>query len=142
MEKSFRSVCPLSTSLDILGDKWSLLIIRDMLFKCKMTFKEFAASSENIATNILAARLKMLEQYQIITKEKHRQNKKVNLYVLTSNGLKLLPVLLEIVLWSDHCLKGLNPSMVDIDINNMMRNPSDTIKKMEDHYLKTVSQFM
>ena len=66
----FRSGCPISSSLDVVGDKWSLLIIRDMLIKHKKTFKEISNSDEKIAPSILSARLKLLESYKLITKRK------------------------------------------------------------------------
>ena len=66
MKKEFRSGCPVSSSLDVVGDKWSLLIIRDMLVKHKKTFKQMSDSYEKIAPSILSARLKLLESYRLI----------------------------------------------------------------------------
>ena len=96
---TFRSICPISRSLDILGDKWTLLIIRDMIFFKKSTFKDFSSSQEKIATNILSNRLSRLETMEIITKSKSKENRRVNIYKLTDKGLQLLPVLLELSLW-------------------------------------------
>jgi DNA-binding HxlR family transcriptional regulator len=96
-----RSQCGISSTLDILGDKWSFLIIRDMLFFRKNTYGDFLRSQEKIATNILADRLVILESEGFITKELHPGNKSKHLYQLTTKGLDLLPVLLEIMLWSD-----------------------------------------
>ena len=96
---TFRSICPISRSLDLLGDKWTLLIIRDMIFFHKKTFKEFIASQEKIATNILSNRLARLETMEVICKSKLKTNRRVNIYTLTDKGLQLLPVLLELSLW-------------------------------------------
>ncbi len=96
-----RSQCGISSTLDILGDKWSFLIIRDMLFFRKNTYGDFLRSQEKIATNILADRLVLLESEGFITKESHPDNKSKFLYQLTPKGLDLLPILLEIMLWSD-----------------------------------------
>lgn len=96
-----RSDCPISTALDIFGDKWSLLIIRDMIFKGKNTYGDFLESGEKIATNILADRLALLEWAGIISKHKHPDSKAKILYKLTSKGIDLIPVLVEIIAWSD-----------------------------------------
>ena len=100
-----RSACAISSMLDILGDKWSLLIIRDMIFHGKKTYGEFLSSGEKISTNILADRLSLLEKEGIITKEEHPDNKTKFLYELTAKGTELLPVLLEIVIWSSKYLE-------------------------------------
>ena len=97
----FRSDCPISTALDIFGDKWSLLIIRDMAFVGKSTYGNFLESGEHIATNILADRLAMLEWVGIIPRDKHPESKVKILYKLTPKGIDLLPVLAEIIIWSD-----------------------------------------
>lgn len=97
----FRSDCPISTALDIFGDKWSLLIIRDMMFKGKSTYGEFLEAGEKIATNILADRLAQLECGGIISKHKHPESKAKVLYKLTPKGIELAPVLVEIIAWSE-----------------------------------------
>lgn len=96
-----RSECPLSCSLDIFGDKWSLLIIRDLMFENKCTYNDFLKSQEGIATNILASRLKELEENGIIEKSAHPDSKAKKLYRLTSKGIDLLPILIEVYIWSD-----------------------------------------
>ena len=96
-----RSECPLSCALDIFGDKWSLLIIRDLMFDNKCTYNDFLKSQEGIATNILASRLKELEENGIIEKSAHPDSKAKNLYRLTSKGIDLLPILIEVYIWSD-----------------------------------------
>ena len=76
MKNTFRSGCPIASTLDIVGDKWSLLIIRDMLIQHKKTFKEISDSDEKIAPSILSARLKLLESYKLITKRKFPEKQK------------------------------------------------------------------
>jgi DNA-binding HxlR family transcriptional regulator len=96
-----RSACPISITLDILGDRWTLLIIRDLMFSGKKTYGEFLQSEEKIATNILAHRLLILEKSGIIEKKDFPGNKAKNLYQLTPKGIDLMPVLFEIILWGD-----------------------------------------
>ena len=98
---SFRSSCPISTTLDILGDKWSLLIVRDMAFKGMSTYGEFLNAGEGIATNVLADKLALLESGGIISKETHPASKAKILYRLTPKGIDLIPSLVEIILWSE-----------------------------------------
>jgi DNA-binding HxlR family transcriptional regulator len=96
-----RSECPLSYSLDVFGDKWSLLIIRDLMFTNKCTYNDFIKSDEGIATNILAARLKSLEENDIVEKLEHPDSKAKKLYKLTQKGIELLPIIMEIYIWTD-----------------------------------------
>ena len=94
-----RSECPMSRSLDIFGDKWTLLIIRDLVFKGYRFYNEFVSSEEKIATNILSDRLKKLELNGIIKSEKYELNKTKKVYKLTETGIDLIPVLVELLLW-------------------------------------------
>lgn len=96
-----RSDCPVSCSLDIWGDKWSLLIIRDLMYAKQCTYGDFLKSDEKIATNILASRLLMLEENKIINKLDHPESKAKVLYKLTKKGIDLLPILIEINLWAE-----------------------------------------
>lgn len=96
-----RSDCPISRSLDIWGDKWSLLIIRDLIFSKQCTYGDFLKSGEKIATNILASRLQTLEENGIITKSDHPDSKAKVLYKLTQKGIDLLPLMIEINLWAE-----------------------------------------
>jgi len=100
-EITFRSDCPISTALDIFGDKWSLLIIRDMIFKGKHSYGDFLGAEEKIATNILADRLMLLECAGIISKHKHPDSKVKILYKLTAKGVDLIPMLVEMIEWSE-----------------------------------------
>ncbi|GAA3932072.1 transcriptional regulator [Chitinophaga oryziterrae] len=96
-----RSDCPVSCSLDIWGDKWSLLIIRDLLYAKECTYGDFLKAAEGIATNILAARLLVLEENKIIEKLVHPDSKAKGLYRLTRKGIDLLPIMIEINLWAE-----------------------------------------
>lgn len=111
MKGKFRSACPIASSLDILGDKWSLLIVRDMLLLGKKTFKEFSSSAEGIAPGILSSRLKWLGKNELITKLKLPDNQKENIYLLTEKGIELAPVITEIILWGDKNLRNENTAM-------------------------------
>jgi DNA-binding HxlR family transcriptional regulator len=97
----FRSLCPISTALDIFGDKWSLLVIRDILFKGKSTYGEFLNSEEKMATNILADRLLQLEAGGLVTKHPHPASKLKVLYKPTAKALDLIPTLVELIAWSE-----------------------------------------
>ncbi len=98
MEKK-RSDCPISCSLDVFGDKWSLLIIRDIMLRGKVSYSEFLASEEKIATNILVNRLNVLEAEKILVKEVSPANRSKFVYSLTQKGADLLPIVIEIMDW-------------------------------------------
>jgi DNA-binding HxlR family transcriptional regulator len=95
-----RSGCPLNASVEMLGDRWSLLIIRDMMLQGFRTYKEFLTCYEGIATNILADRLRRLIDYGIITAEPDPSDGRKLIYLLTEKGIDLAPVLTEMVLWA------------------------------------------
>jgi len=95
-----RSGCPLNASVETLGDRWSLLIIRDMMLRGFRTYKEFLESHERIATNILADRLRKLEGDGIIATERDPSDGRKRIYSLTAKGIDLAPVLAEMVLWA------------------------------------------
>ncbi len=97
---SCRSNCPINFVLETFGDKWTLLIVRDLMFKGKQTYGEFLQSGEKISTNILANRLKRLEEHGIVAKSVAPENESSFIYALTSKGTDLLPVMLEITAWS------------------------------------------
>jgi len=98
MEKT-RSDCPISCSLEVFGDKWSLLIIRDVMLRGKVSYSEFLESEEKISTNILANRLSVLEAENILWKEVSSTNKSKFIYSLTQKGADLLPIVIEIMDW-------------------------------------------
>ncbi|MFC1749552.1 winged helix-turn-helix transcriptional regulator [Pseudomonadota bacterium] len=95
-----RSLCPIACTLDIIGDKWTLIVIRD-LFTGKKRYKEFTDSPEKIPTNILAERLKRLETYELVEKRARNPNSRWVEYFLTPKGEALLPVLQEICKWGN-----------------------------------------
>src|SRR6516225_1900277 len=99
-ENHRRSACPLNASVEILGDRWSLLIVRDMMLRGFRSYKEFLGSYENIATNILADRLRRLEAHGIITTKQDPSDGRKLIYLLTPKGIDLAPVLTEMVLWA------------------------------------------
>ena len=107
-----RSSCPINASLEVLGDRWSLLIVRDMLFAGATTYKQFLASNEKIATNILASRLTTLRQAGIITSEQDPQDGRSLRYRLTDKGLDLVPVLMELSAWGTKYEDGQPPNGV------------------------------
>jgi DNA-binding HxlR family transcriptional regulator len=94
-----RSGCPVSISLEALGDRWSLLIIRDLMVRGYHTFKDFLDSGEGIATNILADRLRKLEAAGIIVSKTEKSDRRKLSYRLTEKGVDLAPVLVEILIW-------------------------------------------
>ncbi len=94
-----RSGCPICYSLDFLGDKWTLLVVRDLVFMGKRHYGEFLKSDEGIATNILADRLSKLEAAGIIRKSVDPESRVKNVYTLTEKGLDLVPLMLELVAW-------------------------------------------
>ncbi|ATL46194.1 transcriptional regulator [Chitinophaga caeni] len=98
MKSKNRSECPINFSLELLGDKWTMLVIRDMIFEGKFTYKEFLSSKERIATNILSERLKSLEACGIIQKLTLKTKAKVG-YWLTDKGIELIPIILELGAW-------------------------------------------
>lgn len=95
-----RSGCPISIALELLGDSWSLLIVRDLMFKGRRTFNEFLAGGEGIASNILADRLRRLEASGIVVRSADPSDRRRSLYKLTRKGIDLAPVLIELVVWS------------------------------------------
>ena len=94
-----RSDCPLNATLEVLGDRWSLLIVRDLMFKGRTTYKDFLAGGEGIATNVLADRLRRLEAQSVIEKRRDTADARRLVYRLTTKGLALAPVLVELIVW-------------------------------------------
>ncbi len=95
-----RSDCPINFALEIFGDKWTFLIVRDMMFKGKHYYGEFLQAKEKIATNILADRLLTLEESGIVSKTVDKKHKSKQVYKLTQKGIDLLPLLVEVIIWS------------------------------------------
>ena len=131
MKKEFRSGCPIASTLDVIGDKWSLLIIRDMLIKHKKTFKEISDSDEKIAPSILSARLKLLESYKLIFKTKMPDNKKENIYLLTEKGIRLSPIIIDFSLWGNSNMREFNEIG---DIKGLNLDKTLIIQTVQDSY--------
>jgi DNA-binding HxlR family transcriptional regulator len=122
MRQDFRCDCPFTSALDILGDKWMLVIVKQMLIEGKETFKDFIESDEAIATNILSVKLKLLEEVGLVIKTQRPDNKKTNYYFLTDKGLALTPVLVELANWSDKNLRDIHPTIVNGEAMEFLRN--------------------
>lgn len=140
MRSEFRSTCPIASALDIIGDKWSLLILRDMLTRGKKTFKEFSESQEGIAPGILSSRLKWLEENVLMTKQKLPQNQKENIYLLTEKGIELAPIIMELIIWSDKNLRGQNPEMPSISQIGDIRDKSALTAGIQNNYRKLIKE--
>ena len=108
-----RSSCPVSTCLEIIGDNWSLVLIRD-LFLERTTFTEFMNSPERISSNILTDRINKLRKYSLIEYRLHPNNRKIKQYYLTESGIDLCPLLYDLQVWSkDHLDMEFHPIAVE-----------------------------
>ncbi len=130
-----RSGCPISYTLDIFGDKWTMLIIRDLLLFGKDSFSEFLCSDEKIATNILTDRLSVLVQEGFVTKHTSPTNKSKFLYRPTEKAIEMIPILCEITLWAEKY----NPDGAPLDITEPLRKNRtkalrDLKKKVEERF--------
>lgn len=121
-DAEYRSRCPLNIALELFGDRWSLLIIRDALFAGTDSFNGFLASSEKIASNILSDRLSRLEAAGILAKHRDPDDARRLRYRLTDKGMDLAPVLVEIILWADaHEDTAAPPELVEAMTTNRRR---------------------
>ena len=128
-----RSHCPINFALETFGDRWTLLIIRDLIFKSKQTFGEFRKSEEKIATNILADRLKQLEANGIVEKTVAAGNRSSVIYSLTEKGKDLIPVMLEITAWSaKHDTKTNTPVSFEEDLKSSRDQMIKTVRSALD----------
>ena len=135
MAFKFRCDCPITSALDVLGDRWLLVLVKQMLLEDRRTFKDFIESDEAIATNILSAKLKLLEEAHLVTKSKLPNNKKTNLYQLTEKGLALTPVIVELALWSDANLRDWNTIMrKGAELDQMRDDKANFIKGVKQRY--------
>lgn len=121
-----RSDCPINVSLEILGDRWSLLVVRDLLFKGRNTFQDFLSGSEHIASNVLADRLSRLHHHGVIEGERDANDGRRINYRLTQKGLALAPVLVEMMIWIAQFEITAAP---DAEIKAMRRNRAGYIKQ-------------
>ncbi|MET0463213.1 MAG: helix-turn-helix domain-containing protein [Chitinophagaceae bacterium] len=127
-----RSACPVSFSLDFVGDKWTLLILRDIVIHDKSTYGEFLGSNEGIATNILADRLSLLETNGFLTKEVGEDKKSKFIYSLTEKAVDLIPVIFELAIWG---AKYNAPGPADL-AKMLKKDKAGTIKKYQDKFRK------
>ena len=100
LDKSHWNGCPIRYSAEIIADKWTFLILRDLMFRGKSSYSALLKSSESISTNILANRLSKLERHRLLTKDTDTDNKKQYIYTLTEKGYDLIPVMLKLFEWS------------------------------------------
>ena len=128
-----RSGCPVSISLEILGDRWSLLIIRDLMVRGYRTFKDFQGSSERIASNILADRLRKLEAAGMISAELEGTDARRINYRLTEKGIDLAPVLLDLLVWAARHEETGAPCAV---IDNMEKNREQILAEARRRWLE------
>ena len=129
-----RSGCPLNASVEILGDRWSLLIIRDMMLRGFRTYKEFLQSYERIATNILADRLQKLIAHGIITTGRDSSDGRKLIYSLTPKGIDLAPVLAEMVLWAAAHEDTANQALV----REMRKDKEQFLSAIRQRWVETV----
>jgi len=139
---NFRSTCAIAVSIDLFGDKWSLLILRDMLLHRKSTFKEFSESKEKIASNILTNRLVFLIEAGFVTKFNPKGTKKSATFIATRKGICVLPLLVELYLFSIETLAEdiLNESQMAIKAE-IFNNREIFISSRREKYIDFINQF-
>jgi len=126
-----RSGCPLNASVEMLGDRWTLLILRDMMISGFRTFKEFLGSHEKIATNILADRLRKLEANGIIVSQSDPSDGRKLIYSLTAKGIDLAPVLTELVLWAARHERTGNQPLIERINRDKQQFLADVLRRWE-----------
>lgn len=131
----FRSLCPVATSLDVIGDKWTLLVLRDMLFFHKTTFNEFKAAPESMPSKMLSNRLKKLEAWGYLRRKKGETNKKNVHYILEEKGVETFPIMVEMAIFTtnfyyDH----LGDTYTGVVKTRMKNDKENYIKEMMDGY--------
>ncbi|WP_345954439.1 helix-turn-helix domain-containing protein [Mucilaginibacter sp. PAMB04168] len=131
-EIQHRSNCPIAYSLDYLGDKWALLILRDLIFTNKASYGDFLASEEKIATNILADRLKLLETTGFINSTVSTEKKNKFVYSLTEKGIDLIPVIVELMIWGSKY----NPPGAEDVIKKLEKDKEGTIRQYREKLLQ------
>jgi DNA-binding HxlR family transcriptional regulator len=131
----FRSLCPVATGLDVFGDKWTLLILRDMLFLHKSTFNEFKAAPELMPSKMLSNRLKKLESLGYISRKKGEANKKNVHYLLEEKGMETFPIMVEIALFTtDFYYDHLGDTYTEVVKTRMKNDKDNYINEMIESY--------
>jgi len=131
----FRSLCPVATGLDVLGDKWTLLILRDMLFLHKSTFNEFKAAPELMPSKMLSNRLKKLESLGFLSRKKGEINKKNVHYLLEEKGIETFPIMVEMAIFTtDFFYDHLGDTYTGIVKTRMKNDKENYINEMIDSY--------
>lgn len=135
MLQDFRCDCLFIFVFDILGDKWMLVIVKQMLVEGKEIFKDFMESEEAIVINIFFIKFKLLEEVGIIIKIKWLGNKKINFYFLMDMGFVLMFIFVELAIWSDSYFRGLNLFIVDGEVMELMcRDKVVFVSVLEQNY--------
>jgi DNA-binding HxlR family transcriptional regulator len=132
-QRPARSGCPLNAFLEVLGDPWALLVVRDLLFKEKRTYGEFARAGEGIATNILASRLQRLQDYGIVEAAPDPADARRAIYRLTEKGLDLAPALVEMILWGARHFSTDAPLS---EVRRMKRDPKAYVAALRRRYAR------
>ena len=130
----FRSHCPINYTLEHFGDKWSFLILRDLMFKGKRHYNEFLEAGEKVSTSVLGDRLKKLEEMGILTKGEDTVKKSRIRYSLTQKGIDLLPILLEMIIWG-----GLNDELTESPkefIDQALGNRETLLKEIREQLIR------
>ena len=126
--------CPITSALDIIGDRWILIILKQMLFEEKQTFKDFKESSENIASNILTVRLNLLLKNGLISKSKIKTNNKSIFYHLTDSGLSVSSILIELGIWGKENLASFNQLMNKKEDASKIKSNYTHVKNLKKRY--------
>jgi DNA-binding HxlR family transcriptional regulator len=134
-----RSGCPLNASVEMLGDRWSLLIIRDMMLREFRNYKDFFKSYEGIATNILADRLRNLEAHGIIATRRDSSDRRKLIYVLTAKGIDLAPVLTEMVLWASTHERTDNQALVRLMKKDKKKFLAQIRQRWAEHAIRSMA---
>ena len=129
--RPYGQYCPISRAADLLGDRWSLLIIRDIVFDGKKTYGEFLKSEEGIATNVLASRLAFLEAQGIISRTPSPEDRRKDYCALSEKGLDLIPIMLNIVVWSAKHDSRSNARRSKAFLARLSRNPTQVSEEVK-----------
>lgn len=139
----FRCSCPVTSAVDIIGDRWTLVIIKLMLIQHCHTFKDISESEERIAPNILSSRLKSMLSLDLIIKTHPPNNKKVNIYHLTEKGLSISPIVYDLMAWSNNYLRDDHTDMTTFDHLSISKLPREkAINYIQEHYTNSVASVL